>query len=108
MQVEKSDTASATAAWKVIQTLGYVNERPFQETQNFLKKALEILKILEQSGINPEYWGGVLGIPLMADEGQQCKFWWPSEDMFIPTKAELERMKMQLEQERRVKQSGKV
>ncbi len=51
---------------------------------------------------------GIADIPLMADEGQQCKFWWPSEDMFIPTKAELERMKMQLEQERRVKQSGKV
>ena len=52
-------TASATAAWKVLQTLGYVNERPFQETQDFLKKALEILKILEQSGVKPEYWGGV-------------------------------------------------
>ena len=67
MQVEKSDTASATAAWKVMQTLGYVNERPFQETQNFLKKALEILKILEQSGINLEYWGGVLGMAATFD-----------------------------------------
>ena len=51
---------------------------------------------------------GIADIPLMADAGQQCKFWWPSEDMLIPTKTELERMKMQLEQERRVKQSGKV
>ena len=53
-------TASATAAWKVMQTLGYVNERPFQETQVFLRKASEILEILEQSGINPEYWNGVI------------------------------------------------
>lgn len=56
----QSSAASADAAWKIMQALGYVNERPFQETQNFLKKASEILEILEQSGINPEYWGGVI------------------------------------------------
>ena len=50
---------------------------------------------------------GIADIPLMADEGQQCKFWWPSEDMFIPTETELEGMK-RLEQERRVKQRGKI
>ena len=56
----QSGTASEEAAWKIMRALGYVNERPFQETQNFLKKTLEILEILEQSGINPEYWGGVI------------------------------------------------
>lgn len=63
----QSSTKSAEAAWKVMQTLGYVNERPFQETQIFLRKASEILKILEQSGINPEYWGGVIGMAAAFD-----------------------------------------
>ena len=50
---------------------------------------------------------GVAEIPLIADEGQQCKFWWPGEDMYIPTEAELEGIK-RMEQERRVNQSGKI
>ncbi len=63
----QSSTASATAAWKVMQALGYANEKPFQETQDFLKKAREVLKILEQSGISQECWDGVLGMAATFD-----------------------------------------
>ena len=60
-------TASAAAAWKVLEVLGYVNERPFQETQDFLTKVGKILEILKQSGISPEYWDGVIGMAATFD-----------------------------------------
>lgn len=63
----KSSTASATAAWKVMQALGYVNERPFEETQDLLKRTLEILKTLEGAGVNPEYWASVIGMAASFD-----------------------------------------
>ncbi len=60
-------TASATAAWKVLQAMGYVNETPFQETQDFLRKAQEILEIMKQAGIDPVYWESVLAMAATFD-----------------------------------------
>lgn len=60
-------TASATAAWKVLQAMGYVNETPFQETQDFLRKAQEILETMKQAGIDPVYWESVLAMAATFD-----------------------------------------
>ena len=51
----------------MLEVLGYVNERPFQETQDFLTKVGKILEILKQSGISPEYWDGVIGMAATFD-----------------------------------------
>lgn len=63
----ESGAASATAAWKVMQVLGYVNERPFEETQDLLKRTLEILRTLEGAGVSPEYWASVIGMAATFD-----------------------------------------
>lgn len=42
---------------------------------------------------------GIAEVPLMADMGQQCKFWRPSQDILIPTETELAALKMQWEKQ---------
>ena len=67
MNTEQSATQNAAAAWKVLQAMGYVNKTPFQETQGVLRKAQEILEILNQTGIDPAYWEGVIGMAATFD-----------------------------------------